>query len=491
VYEDEGQRRELEVPKGDVLYQFREDVRNGQLPLVSWLVPSGRFSDHPGHPWYGAWYMSEVINILTENPEVWKKTIFILTYDENDGYFDHAPSFVAPDPQRPETGGASAGIEFSREYSTAEDELLQGVSPGRARSGPLGLGYRVPTIVASPWSRGGWVNSELFDHTSLLRFLETFIAKKFGKTVEETNISSWRRTICGNLVSCFRPFETENATLPFLNRDAHVARIARAEHKPLPDGFQTLNGAALAALRENAEGLRELLRQEPGTRPACALPYELYADAALENESALALRLEASDRLFGENAAGGAFNVYLYGVNRGCQARPVGRIPDTMASATYAVRPGDTLTQRIELARFSGERYDIAVHGPNGFYRHFTGRKAAQPVRIECRYQRVSGRSAAFRIALTVENVSNERRAIEIRRLSYEQGRNKIMLAPGKRRTVFLNIAQHHHWYDFSVTCGGDFEWRYAGRVETGRPSVTDPLIGHQRRNDDKRRSFG
>ncbi len=99
TYDDNGTKRTAKIPAGDVLHQFRTDVDSGKLPTVSWLVPPCNFSDHPGAPWYGAWYLSEVIDILTKNPEVWKKTIFILTYDENDGYFDHIPPFVAPDPK--------------------------------------------------------------------------------------------------------------------------------------------------------------------------------------------------------------------------------------------------------------------------------------------------------------------------------------------------------------------------------------------------------
>ena len=92
-------RGEIAVPKGDVFYQFRRDVAGGKLPTVSWLVAAPtRFSDHPDSPWYGGWYISEALNILTHNPDVWKKTVFVLTYDENDGYFDHVPPFVAPIP---------------------------------------------------------------------------------------------------------------------------------------------------------------------------------------------------------------------------------------------------------------------------------------------------------------------------------------------------------------------------------------------------------
>lgn len=60
--------------------------------------PPGGSVLHPGSAWYGAWYLAEVVDILTRNPDVRKKTIFVLCYDENDGYFDHVPPFVAPDP---------------------------------------------------------------------------------------------------------------------------------------------------------------------------------------------------------------------------------------------------------------------------------------------------------------------------------------------------------------------------------------------------------
>ena len=157
-YTDDATEREINIPKGDVLHQFREDVNNGKLPTVSWLVAPETFSDHPSAPWFGSWYLSEVMDILTKNPEVWKKTIFILAYDENDGYFDHVPPFTAPDHRDPATGNASEGIDTSLDHVKSEKDI----------PGSIGLGFRVPLIVASPWSRGGYVNSQVFDHTSLL-----------------------------------------------------------------------------------------------------------------------------------------------------------------------------------------------------------------------------------------------------------------------------------------------------------------------------------
>ncbi len=71
-YDRNGTKENIEVPASDPFYQFRKDVNEGKLPTVSWLVASREFSDHPSSAWYGAWYVAEALNILTNNPEVWK-----------------------------------------------------------------------------------------------------------------------------------------------------------------------------------------------------------------------------------------------------------------------------------------------------------------------------------------------------------------------------------------------------------------------------------
>jgi len=162
---DQGHEETISIPKNDIFHQFRSDVDNGKLPTVSWLVAPQRFSDHTSSPLYGTWYVSEALDILTKNPEVWKKTVFILTYDENDGYFDHIPPYVVPKPNDPSSGKVSEGISVDADYELEKDS-------------PIGLGYRVPMIIASPWSKGGYVNSQVFDHTSSLMFLENILSKK-------------------------------------------------------------------------------------------------------------------------------------------------------------------------------------------------------------------------------------------------------------------------------------------------------------------------
>ncbi len=315
-YDDNGKERELQIPKGDVLYQFRQDVDSGKLPTVSWLVPSQNFSDHPSAPWYGTWLTSEILNILTNNPEVWKKTIFILTYDENDGYFDHVPPFVAPDPKEPLTGKCSAGLNTTGvEYVRLENELRDGIHKKEARGGPIGLGYRVPMIIASPWSRGGKVCSQVFDHTSTLQFLEEFLNKKFNKDIKETNISEWRRTICGNLTSAFTTFDKdEQEKLPFLSMDTFAEKIYNAKFKNEPTSFKKLTSEEIQQINRNPAASSVMSQQETGTKPANPLPYQLYANGILsKDKKSFEIKMEAKNNVFGKQSAGSPFNVYAPG----------------------------------------------------------------------------------------------------------------------------------------------------------------------------------
>ncbi len=184
------------------------------------------------------------MDILTKNPEVWKKTIFILAYDENDGYFDHVPTFIPPVHNKPETGKASEGIDTRLDYVKSEEDV----------AGPIGLGFRVPLVIASPWSRGGYVNSQVFDHTSTLQFLETFLNKKLAKNIAETNITKWRRTICGDLTSTFRPYNGEKLhELPFLKKETFIESIHKAKFKNVPANYKALTANEIDEVNKNPQ----------------------------------------------------------------------------------------------------------------------------------------------------------------------------------------------------------------------------------------------
>jgi phospholipase C len=190
--------------------QFEYDAMHDKLPAVSWIIPTSYQSEHPDYtPADGAAFVASKIDAVAANPDVWAKTAFILNYDENDGLFDHVPPPVSPD--------------------GTPHEFVGGL--------PIGAGFRVPCIIVSPWTAGGWVCSERFDHTSVLRFLEVFTG------VREPNISEWRRRTFGELTSAFRFRETrvEPPVLPDTSGTLSLARFGafNLPNPVLPTSEQT------------------------------------------------------------------------------------------------------------------------------------------------------------------------------------------------------------------------------------------------------------
>ncbi|MBV8809177.1 MAG: phospholipase [Acidobacteriaceae bacterium] len=176
---------------------FLADATSGNLPQVSWLIPPVVSSDHPPAPaLFGETILSAVITALTANSAQWAKTVLFVTYDENGGFFDHVAPVTAP----PGTAG---------EYLTATPVPDPSAGGSPPVLGPIGLGFRVPMLIMSPFSRGGLVSSDLFDHTSVLRFLETL----FG--AEVPNLSAWRRATVGDLTSAFN-FRSPDTSVPAL-----------------------------------------------------------------------------------------------------------------------------------------------------------------------------------------------------------------------------------------------------------------------------------
>ncbi|MGF6850474.1 phospholipase C [Chitinophaga sp. W3I9] len=478
TYKDGDTERTVQVPKGDILHQFRTDVNEGRLPTISWLVAPGEFSDHPGSPWYGAWYVSEVLDILTRQEEVWKKTIFILCYDENDGYFDHVPPFTAP--HKPGTGKVSAGIDTGIEYVTrAEEEAKKYLSADEIRESPIGLGYRVPLVIASPWSRGGYVNSQVCDHTSILQLMEHFLEHKTGKPVKETNISAWRRTVCSDLTSVFRPFNGEKISVPFPERNEFIETIYNAKFKKLPDEFKLLTAEEIAKINANPATAEWMPQQEKGIRVANALPYELYVGGKLgADRQSFEISFEAASKVFGDRAAGAPFNVYAPGK----YLQETTQTMEPVRTWSYAVKAGDQLKDTWPLSSFEDAHYHLRVYGPNGFYREFTGDAGDPQVEIQCSYQRTltNSKKLTGNVELKLVNRGTQPATFTISDLGYNKGVLKKTVAARTTATLVIDLAKSHGWYDFSVkTTGSDvFAQRYAGRVETGKESMSDPVMG-------------
>ena len=430
---------------------FKRDIREGKLPQVSWMNAPSIYCEHPGpsSPVQGAWFLQEVLDALTANPEVWSKTVLIVNFDENDGYFDHMPSPSAPSP---DGSGGYAGKttlapgELSAEYFTHPRPAGSTRQP--APDGKVyGPGPRVPLFVISPWSRGGWVNSQVFDHTSVLRFLEA----RFG--VQEPHISPFRRAVCGDLTSAFN-FATPNSeALPVLQgrRDKGQADALRAAQ-------QRLSQIPVPATQQ-------LPVQPGGTRPSRALPYELSTSCEIQGGATMAAtRVALGFGNTGRQAA--VFHVY--------DRNNLAAVP-----RRYMVEPGKTLSDQWTPAVGGG--YDLWVLGPNGYHRHFTGSAlravaAGQPrpeLLVQCD-------GSTGELVLRFTNAGAAPCTFMLTANAYTALSQSQTLAPRSERVVRVPVAANGYWYDFSATVSGqpDYRRRFAGRVETGRATVSDPALG-------------
>jgi len=218
---------------------LRADIAAGTLPQVSWVLAPILQTEHPpSPPLTGEAATSQLLAALTANPEVWAKTALFITWDENGGFFDHAPPPVAP----PGTPG---------EYVSVNP--LPGDAQGIA--GPIGLGFRVPLLVISPFSRGGFVCSDRFDHTSLLRFLET----RFG--AEVPNLTDWRRSVTGDLTSAFN-FAKPDSSVPRITPPPPVDISGNCG---LPSAVSEVNETGPGAAYYNVPAVQRMPSQEPGS----------------------------------------------------------------------------------------------------------------------------------------------------------------------------------------------------------------------------------
>jgi phospholipase C len=401
------------VANGGTFFDILQaDVTNGTLPQVSWVVAPEAFCEHPNWPAnYGAWYISQVLDALTSNPDVWSKTVFLIMFDENDGFFDHlVPPLPADDPA---AGGST--VPTAEEFYTATQAATNADS---FVLGPYGLGPRVPFLAISPWSRGGWVCSEVFDHTSIIRFIE----RRFG--VNEPHISAWRRAICGDLVNAF-DFAQRDRSVPTLPSTAAYVPPDNQRHPsyyPVPPATGSLPS------------------QERGVRPARPLPYDLRADGVISGGTATITFASPGKK-------GAVFHV-----------------TSSSAPRDYTVGAGDSITGSWSAP--AGE--DIRVHGPNGFYRELMGTGPE-----------ISTAPAWGGLDLAITNTSSAAVVLTLTS-AYNGKQSEVKVRPRSTVSVPAPVFSSTGWYDVSVTVSGDSQYlrRLAGHIENGQPSISDPRLG-------------
>ncbi|GFE77383.1 phosphocholine-specific phospholipase C [Novosphingobium sp. TCA1] len=404
------------------LDRLRGDVLGGTLPQVSWIIADAVGSEHPGpsSPAQGALYTAQVLDALTADPRVWARTVLLVMFDENDGFFDHVPPPAPPSFAADGSLLGASGVDTAGEYHRHAAPGEKKIDEPRLRGRPYGLGPRVPMYVVSPWSRGGWVNSQVFDHTSVIRFLET----RFG--FEETNISPWRRAVCGDLTSAF-----------------DFSAPDRAPFGPLPDPrADALRAAQIASQPDPAPPAEpHAFGQEPGVRRSRALPYRLEVTERIDS-SGPALR-------FAADGAAAVFHVY----DRSALSLPPRR---------YTVAKGQRIDGLWDWDDQGG--YDLWVLGPGGFHRHFAGRRDDPVIGL-------SWHLSPFRLELQAE--------VEGLRLHSMRTATPLPQESVMKRHAAISLRESLGWYDVLIETPGSPHWRrrLAGRVDLeGRETTSDPF---------------
>jgi phospholipase C len=409
---------------------FAKDVANDALPSVSWLVGPARLSEHAtNHPADGEDLSARLLAILAkpENAKVYAKTAFILNYDEGGQFYDH---HWPPTPPMSAEDGAST--------VTTEGELTKKIEFRIPKGHPIGLGWRVPLMLISPWTRGDYVYSEVADHTSVVKFIE----QRFNVTCP--NISPWRRAVTGNLLPAF-DFSAPDYTWPSLpDTSGNVnASKQQCDNNPPPA----------------VPSVQHMPGQESGTKKKRAVPSYAFAITDVTTASPKST-LSITIRHMGAGPTAGAFNIYDRGV--GLKRGP----------RKYTVESGKSLTGEWDLSSSKGGAYELHLHGPNGFVRQYMG----------------DGSSAGLGVALsegtadvTFALATSKATTFTVTDNAYGSGGPwKVEVVAGGTGSQVVSISGSGHWYDVTVTSSSHpgFARRFMGHVEVaGTTTTSDPAM--------------
>ena len=383
---------------------LRTDVTNATLPQVSWIVLPSSFTEHPPYSAAsGQFITKQILEALAANPTVFHSTVLIITYDENGGFFNHVPP-PTPPPGTP-------------------DEFVGGQ--------PIGLGSRVPLILVSPWTRGGYVCSEVFDHTSIIRFLEKWTG------VAEPNISAWRRQLCGDLTAAF-DFANPSTNYPSLPAVAPIT--CAVGHPVTPPAIQSMP------------------TQEGGIKLARPLPYQPNANSDTDCAT-------GQFRITMTNAGTAALHFAIYA--------NAFRLDGPWQ---YDVAPGGSGGTHFQIATNGSGPYDFSCYGPNGFLRRFAGNGHSN-----CNQLEVTSTidPPPGSIAVVMKNATAGAATFTITNSYVTNGAASFIVpADSTAMNAYPVLADNHGWYDLTVTTDDDpaFLRRLAGHIENG--SVT--LLGRE-----------
>ena len=384
-----------------VLSSFIDDVGNGALPQVSWIVAPAGYCEHPSYtPDYGAHYVNTVLRTLFSNPELWASTAVFITYDEHDGFFDHQlPPFPEP---------------------SVADEYIDGW--------PIGLGTRVPMIIASPWTRGGYVDSNVYNHTSMLQFMATWTG------VQPANVTSWRTSVTGDLTTAF-DFENPDFSIP-----GNIPGLAETWALSQKTGGSTATPP---------EGGQHMPVQEPGRRPHRPSNHQPHADVTVDRSNG-----RVTARLTNAGTVGVGFLVYP-DAYKAPAATPVTVLAGAPGSYVWDTTATDGM-------------YAFSAYGPDGFLTSFAGQvvpagQDSGPVPVVT----ASPQRGFFRsLRIGLANEGHRAVVYTLTPNDYEGREQTVTIRSGGSRAVEWPT-DADGYYDVIITTdtSDGFKRRYAGRI--------------------------
>lgn len=412
---EKGLKRDLDLVKA-----FDEALSKQTLPQVSIIVgPAWRSEHATNHPADGEDLSAQLIKTLGKYPDMYSKTAFIINYDEGGQFFDHHWTPTPP-----------ANTKEGLSTVTVEGEITKVETQGIPAGNPIGLGFRVPMMIVSPWTRGGYVYSGVADHTSMLKLVE----KRFG--IHMSTISPWRRAVTSDLTDAFdfqNPDFSFPSNLPDTSGNVNASRY-ECENLPSPKVPEE----------------QHMPSQYPGTRPSRPLPYVRSVVASVA-PAGLSLKIMNSGAA-GTQAA--VFQVYNM------------LIPEA-APKRYTVEAGKSLLDTWALIN---EAYSLAVYGTNGFVRHFVGDLAAS-----------KGLSVQMAYSPTTQEVvlnmqADQSTVFQVSDMAYGTAQQQVTVKGQVSHKV--SVSSSGNWYDLSVAVAEvNFSRRFMGRMETGAASVSDPAM--------------
>jgi phospholipase C len=384
-----------------VLSTFIKDVKSSKLPQVSWIVAPAGYCEHPSYtPDYGAHYVNTVLQTLFSNPDLWNTTALFITYDEHDGFFDHR---LPPYPE-----------------ASVTDEYISGW--------PIGPGTRVPMLICSPWTRGGYVDSNVYDHTSMLQFLAAWTG------VKPANVTPWRASVTGDLTPAFdfgHPDFSIPANIPTLDQTWALTQLTGGSTTP------------------PAEGAQQMPIQERGTRPHRPTLHQPHADVTVDRTTS-----QVTAALTNVGPVGVSFAIYPDAY------LPFASTPVTVLQSS----PGSYVWD----ATLTGGKYAFSVYGPDGFLTSFAGEivpagRNVDPVPVVTASLQ-SGPAAT--VELTLANEGQEEILYTLTPNDYEARTQTVAVTLGSPKTISWPTDQYGY-YDVVITTntGDSFRRRYAGRI--------------------------